>query len=120
MTAMRTDVLWKLSEEQWQYVEAMLMNDGISAEKDHNAAGDDPGGVLVVKGPYYIQATSPAADDLTRVLKHGETFGVFDHYGDVKPSGLGEEGVYHEGTRYLSCFILRLFNDRPLLLSSTV
>ncbi len=40
------------------------------------------------------------------MLKHGDTFAVFDHYGDIKPGGLGEEGLYHEGTRYLSCLLL--------------
>jgi glycogen debranching enzyme len=57
------------------------------------------------------------------VLKHGNTFAIFDHQGDVKPSrpgGLGEEGLYHEGTRYLSFFLLLLGKHRPLFLSSTV
>lgn len=72
------------------------------------------------KSPFYIQATSALADEHTRVLKQGDTFGVFDHYGDVKPIGLGEEGLYHEGTRYLSCFLLSLAKERPLFLSSTV
>jgi glycogen debranching enzyme len=71
-------------------------------------------------GPFYIQATTPAADERPLVLKHGDTFAVFDHYGDVKPVGLGEEGVYHEGTRFLSCLLLVLGRERPLFLSSTV
>jgi glycogen debranching enzyme len=70
--------------------------------------------------PFYIVAHSPLADELSRVLKHGDTFAVFDHYGDIKPTGLGEEGLYHEGTRFLSCLILRLGPDRPLFLSSTI
>ncbi|HZU35619.1 MAG TPA: glycogen debranching N-terminal domain-containing protein, partial [Gemmataceae bacterium] len=70
--------------------------------------------------PFYILATSPQADEATRVLKHGDTFAVFDHYGDIKPIGLGEEGLYHGGTRFLSCNILMLGKDRPLFLSSTV
>ena len=70
--------------------------------------------------PFYIAAPSPLADELSRVLKHGETFAVFDHYGDIKPAGLGEEGLYHEGTRFLSCLMLRLGQDRPLFLSSTI
>lgn len=69
---------------------------------------------------YYILASSPAADDRGLVLKEGETFAVFDHYGDVRPSGLGEEGIFHCGTRYLSCLILALEQVRPLFLSSTV
>jgi glycogen debranching enzyme len=71
-------------------------------------------------GPFYIQASSPAADELARVLKHGDTFGVFDHYGDIQPGGLGEEGLYHEGTRFLSRLLLLLERERPLFLSSTV
>jgi glycogen debranching enzyme len=70
--------------------------------------------------PFYIQALSPLADEQTRVLKHGNTFAVFDHHGDVKPTGLGEEGLYHDGTRYLSCLLLLLDRHRPLFLSSTV
>jgi glycogen debranching enzyme len=70
--------------------------------------------------PFYIQATAPLADEQNRVLKCGETFGVFDHFGDIKPVGLGEEGLYHEGTRFLSCLALQLNQDRPLILSSTV
>jgi glycogen debranching enzyme len=71
-------------------------------------------------GPYHILAASSPADEQTRLLKHADTFAVFDHYGDVKPGGLGEEGVYHEGTRYLSCWLLDLEGGRPLFLSSTV
>ena len=70
--------------------------------------------------PFYIVATSPLADEQTRVLKHSDTFAVFDHYGDLTPTGLGEEGLYHEGTRFLSCLVLVLGKNRPLLLSSTV
>jgi glycogen debranching enzyme len=79
-----------------------------------------PKAIPTIDDPYYILASSPLADDRNRVLKHDETFAVFDHYGDIKPIGLGEEGIYHEGTRYLSCLILQLGKDRPLLLSSTV
>ncbi|MFQ5749734.1 MAG: glycogen debranching N-terminal domain-containing protein, partial [Planctomycetota bacterium] len=34
--------------------------------------------------------------------------------------GLGEQGLYHQGTRFLSHFVLQLGPARPLLLSSTV
>ena len=54
------------------------------------------------------------------MLKHGDTFAVFDRYGDIKPGGLGEEGLYHEGTRFLSCLLLELEGGRPFFLSSTV
>src|SRR5450631_4879643 len=71
--------------------------------------------------PYpHVLTTSSFADERTRVLKHGDTFAVFDHHGDIKPGGLGEEGLYHEGTRYLACFVLELEGARPFFLSSTV
>jgi glycogen debranching enzyme len=67
-----------------------------------------------------VLATTGLMDDQTRVLKHGDTFAVFDHFGDINPGGLGEEGLYHEGTRYLSSLLLDLEGDRPFLLSSTI
>jgi glycogen debranching enzyme len=69
---------------------------------------------------YYIVAPSPAADEQSRVLKQGDTFAVFDHFGDVQTTGLGEEGLYHGGTRYLSRLVLALQRERPMFLSSTV
>jgi glycogen debranching enzyme len=76
--------------------------------------------VIRVADQYYIHATSSLADDRRRVLKQDETFAVFDRYGDIQALGLGEQGLYHEGTRFLSRFVLRLGRNRLLLLSSTV
>jgi glycogen debranching enzyme len=76
--------------------------------------------VIRLQDQYYILAASSRADDRTRVLKHGNTFAVFDRYGDIVPFGLGEQGLYHAGTRHLSVLDLRLNGKRPLLLSSTV
>jgi glycogen debranching enzyme len=68
---------------------------------------------------YDIQAGSELADTYDQVLKHGESFAVFDRHGDIRPEGLGEEGIYHRGTRHLSGLQLRLAGHRPLLLGST-
>src|SRR5262245_37714301 len=76
--------------------------------------------VIEVDDQYYILAKSSLADDRTRVLKEGETFAVFDRYGDIQPVGMGEQGIFHQGTRFLSRLILNLYGKRPLLLSSTV
>ncbi|HQU46102.1 MAG TPA: amylo-alpha-1,6-glucosidase, partial [Pirellulales bacterium] len=65
-------------------------------------------------------APSPGADERRRVLKQGDTFAVFDRFGDIKPGGHGEEGLYHEGTRHLSGLVLELNGERPLYLSSNV
>ncbi|HVO23920.1 MAG TPA: amylo-alpha-1,6-glucosidase [Candidatus Margulisiibacteriota bacterium] len=68
----------------------------------------------------HILAASSPADERTRVLKHGDTFAVLDRYGEIKSGGLGEEGLYHDGTRFLSCLLLELEGQRPFFLSSTV
>jgi glycogen debranching enzyme len=82
--------------------------------------GPDREGGLDHSDPFIILAAAPAADERNRVLQHGDTFAVFDHYGDIQPVGLQEQGLYHEGTRFLSRFLLALGRDRPLFLSSTV
>jgi len=76
--------------------------------------------ILRVEDRYYILSTSSLADDRVRVLKYGETFAVFDRRGDIEPFGQGVQGIYHEGTRYLSQWALRLQSERPWLLSSGV
>jgi glycogen debranching enzyme len=69
---------------------------------------------------YYIATKSSPADDRAKVLKYGRTFSVFDHLGDIQKSGLGEQGLFFQGTRHLSELILCLWNARPLLLSSAI
>jgi glycogen debranching enzyme len=69
---------------------------------------------------YYIATKSAPPDDRSRVLKYGHMFAVFDRYGDVETTGMGEEGIFYQGTRFLSELALFLGNSRPMLLSSTV
>ncbi len=69
---------------------------------------------------YYIAAKSSPADDRAGVLKYGKMFCVFDRFGDIQTSGLGEEGLFFEGTRHLSQLAVSLWNSPPLLLSSTI
>jgi glycogen debranching enzyme len=76
--------------------------------------------IIRVGDLFYVLAASSRADDRIRVLKQGETFGVFDRYGDIQPIGIGEQGLYHAGTRHLSRFELLLGTARPLLLGSGV
>ncbi len=45
---------------------------------------------------------------------------MFDARGDIVPKEASEEGLYHDGTRFLSRFELLLYGQQPLLLSSTV
>ena len=76
--------------------------------------------IIQVRDQHYIVATSARLNDRVRVLKHGDSFAVFDYKGDILPIGHGEQGVYHEGTRYLSRLEFRLQDRQPFLLSSTV
>ncbi len=69
---------------------------------------------------YQIVASSSLTDEHIEVLKQGDTFGLFDQYGDIHSLRTGSHGLYHEGTRFLSRFVLTLNGERPLLLSSTV
>src|ERR1700688_2846694 len=75
---------------------------------------------LTQDDPYYIVAPAPMAGERDRVLKQGDTFAVLDHHGDIRPVRMKEQGLVHEGTRFLSCLVLRLGRGEPMFLSSTV
>jgi glycogen debranching enzyme len=68
---------------------------------------------------FYIAASASLQERRTRTLKHGDTFIVFDHRGDIGTEPGSSEGLYHRDTRILSQFTLLLEEARPLLLSST-
>src|ERR1041384_8733933 len=72
------------------------------------------------KEQYHVIASSALTDDRIEVLKQGDTFGLFDQYGDIHSLRSGSHGLYHEGTRFLSHFEMTINGERPLLLSSTV
>src|ERR1700756_85191 len=74
-----------------------------------------------VEEQYYILAPSDLPSEHDLVLKNNDTFALFDAFGDLDSSARGGgEGLYHQGTRFLSCLKLKFANGRPLLLSSTV
>jgi glycogen debranching enzyme len=76
--------------------------------------------IIQVQNEFYILSTSSRVDDRTHVLKSGDTFAVFDRFGDFEDWGKRELGLYHQDTRFLSRLTVRLGQARPLLLSSTV
>ncbi len=55
-----------------------------------------------VKTDFYVTTGWPPVEERIRVLKYGQMFAVFDRYGNIRASGLGEHGIYYKGTRYLS------------------
>jgi glycogen debranching enzyme len=69
---------------------------------------------------FHIAANAALQERQTRTLKHGDTFAVFDHRGDVGGGPGNPEGLYHRDTRILSQFELLLQEARPLLLSSMI
>jgi len=74
--------------------------------------------IISFKNQYYIKITSPQLGMVKHVLKHGETFAIFDRFGDIQPGGDG--GVYHEGTRFLSRLNFTFGSFQPLFLSSGI
>jgi glycogen debranching enzyme len=76
--------------------------------------------VIQVHDQFYILATASKAVERVAVLQHDDTFASFDQHGDIGAFGPTEQGLYHEGTRYLSRFRLRVNGHRPLLLSARV
>jgi len=74
--------------------------------------------IIRINEQFYILATSALPHSGTRVLKHGNTFAVFDRSGDIESMGRGEQGIFHEDTRFLSRMIFRIGQARPLLLSA--
>jgi glycogen debranching enzyme len=79
-----------------------------------------PREAIQIEDRWYVLATSSRAGEAARVLKYGESFALLDRYGDVPRVGTGEHGLYHQGTRFLSCHELRLEGHRPMLLNSNV
>jgi glycogen debranching enzyme len=79
-----------------------------------------PQDVVRIEDGFYILSTSSRVDDRTVVLKQGDAFAIFDRSGDVEEIGTGVLGLYHHDTRFLSRLVLRVAEQRPLLLSSTV
>ena len=69
---------------------------------------------------YDILSQAERAPTPVRVLKHGDSFAVFDPHGDMVATPGSEHGLYYAGTRFLSQFELLLAGRQPLLLSSTI
>lgn len=53
-------------------------------------------------------------------LKHQESFAIFDALGNIDTSRNNEEGLYYQGTRFLAYWMLKIYNEIPILLSSAV
>lgn len=71
-------------------------------------------------GSFAITAAASLENVRRLVLKHGDSFGVFDNYGDAISGPGSAEGLYYRDTRHLSNFSVTVEGARPMLLSSTL
>jgi len=65
---------------------------------------------------FYIRPEVSQSNERTLVLLHGDTFGVFDRFGDVYSE---QSGLFYRDTRHLSRSQLLINGVPPLLLSAT-
>jgi glycogen debranching enzyme len=75
---------------------------------------------LNLQEQFEILSEAERSSSPVHVLKHGDSFAVFDHRGDVVVGESSEHGLYHLGTRFLSRCELLLAGRQPLLLSSSI
>ena len=71
-------------------------------------------------GPVLVPGVVSLAASSRRTLKHGDSFAMFDEFGDVFEVEHSPAGLFHHDTRFLSRLRLTLEGHRPLVLSSTV
>jgi glycogen debranching enzyme len=76
--------------------------------------------IVRLENEYYVRASSALADDRTRVLKYGDTFAVFNRFGDIELVGPSKFGLFHAECRHLSQFAVHVNGRQPLLLGSTI
>jgi glycogen debranching enzyme len=71
-------------------------------------------------GPVMVPGVVSLAASSRRTLKHGDSFAMFDEFGDVVEVEHSPAGLFHFDTRFLSSLFFTLEGHRPLILSSTV
>ena len=56
----------------------------------------------------------------TFTLKHQDCFAIFNAFGNIDVELNPEEGLYYKGTRFLSKFKFKIFEECPILLSASL
>ena len=69
--------------------------------------------------PVLVPAVVSLAASSRRTLKHGDSFAMFDEFGDIFEVEHSPGGLFHHDTRFLSRLHFTLEGQRPLVLSST-
>lgn len=86
------------------------------------SAADQSAASVVDPDLTQFQVSSPRslAEQRPRVLKHDDTFAVFDHAGSMCFGRGSSDGIYHRDTRHLSHLMVTINGAQPLLLSSAI
>jgi glycogen debranching enzyme len=74
----------------------------------------------VAPAPVLVPGVVSLAASSRRTLKHGDTFAMFDEFGDMLEAAHSPAGIFHRDTRFLARLQFTLEGQRPLILSSTV
>jgi glycogen debranching enzyme len=69
---------------------------------------------------FYVMATHSLTEEKTFLLKHNDSFAIFNRYGDIYGYNKSTQGIFHKGTRFLSDYQLKLEGRKPLYLSSDI
>jgi len=75
---------------------------------------------LLAASPVLVPGVVSLAASSRRTLKHGDSFAMFDEFGDIFEVEHSPAGLFHHDTRYLSRLRFTLEGHRPMVLSSTV
>ncbi|HYY60388.1 MAG TPA: glycogen debranching N-terminal domain-containing protein, partial [Burkholderiales bacterium] len=73
-----------------------------------------------VVSPVVVPGVVSLAASSRRTLKHGDSFAMFDEFGDIREVEHSPAGLFHHDTRFLSRLQFTLEGHRPMVLSSTV
>lgn len=90
----------------------------MKAAKGAPASDPDSGAQQIAQ--FFIPAAASLQERRPRTLKHGDSFAVYDHNGDVLSGPGSPEGLYHRDTRHLSHLYMTINGARPMLLSSSL
>jgi glycogen debranching enzyme len=69
---------------------------------------------------WYVSVAAARADNNPYVVKSDDSFALFDRFGDIRDWGAGQQGLYHDDTRFLSWQELTINGVRPMFLGATV
>jgi glycogen debranching enzyme len=81
------------------------------------ADGAEPAVRFIDPGPVRIEKATDLGN--VQVLKHENVYLLTDQFGDIHPDSRGL-GLYQGDTRYLSCSVVRIAGERPVLLQGSM